>query len=87
MHIGPHGGSVLCSWTVFIDEYFLPPLVIGRIIDSIDQGPWESRKRRVFIARCFRESILIITQKGRTAVAEVSYKGAVYILIWLLFVF
>lgn len=53
MYIGPHGRSVLCSWMIFIDEYFLPPLVIGQIIDSIDRGPWESTKRRVFIARSF----------------------------------
>lgn len=71
MYIGPHGCSVLCSCTIFIDEYFLPLLVIVYIIDLIDQGPWESTKRTAF--HC--ESILIITQKGQAVAARSATRG------------
>lgn len=56
MYIGPHGCPLLCSWMIFIDEYFLPPLVIVQIIDLIDQGPWETRKQAILFfprGRCF----------------------------------
>lgn len=61
--LAPHGFPVLCSWMIFIDEYFLPSLVIVQAIDLIDQGPWESTKQTIyFFQDVSHESIPIITQ-------------------------
>lgn len=55
MYIGPHGRPLLCSWTIFIDVYFLPLLVIVQIIDLIDQSPWESTKQAfLFFFYCIK---------------------------------
>lgn len=78
MYIGPHGCPLLCSWMIFIDEYFLPPLVIVQIIDLIDQGPWETRKQAILFfpeEDASHESILIITQKGQTVVTRSATRG------------
>lgn len=78
---------VLCSRTIFIDKYFLPPLVVVQVIDLIDQGPWESTKPAFFFLRCFPWINTDYYSEGADCCDEVSYEEAVYILIWLLFVF